>query len=120
MKKLFKDILEIDNVEGVMFLTFEGEMIYREFSTEFDKESGLKDKKGRWAMLIDALDGAREADAVFEDRRIYIRKAESGYIVVIMDVYAPIAMVRLNCDILLPELKNKKTSKGFLGLFKKN
>ncbi len=119
MKKLFKEILEINNVEGVIFLSFEGETIYREFSREFPKEADLKNRKVRWAMLIEALDGAREADAVFEERRVYIRKAESGYLVVVMDVYAPIAMVRLNCDIILPELKKRKASKGLLGLFKK-
>jgi hypothetical protein len=119
MKELFEDILEIDNVEGVMLVSFEGEVIYQEFSWEILKNPE-KNQKVWWAVFADSLNGIREADAVFEDRRLYIRKTEPGYLIVVMEIYAPIAMVRLHADIIMPKLKKKKSSKGLMGFFKKN
>jgi hypothetical protein len=40
-------------------------------------------------------------------------------VMILMGVFAPIAMVRLNCDILLPSLKKTATTKGWRNLFKK-
>jgi hypothetical protein len=36
-----------------------------------------------------------------------------------MALFVPIAMIRLNCDIILPSLKPAKSGKKFGGLFKK-
>ncbi len=119
MKELFEDILEIDSVEGVILVSFDGEVVFRGFVREII-ENAEKNPKMLWAVLVDALNGIREVDAVFENRRLYIRRTDSGYFMVIMEIYAPIAMVRLHSDILVPKLKKKKASKGLMGFFKKN
>jgi hypothetical protein len=72
-----------------------------------------------WSFFIESLEGMRETDLVFEKGRIYIRKTEIGYIVILMALFVPIAMIRLNCDILLPSLKAPKSSKKFGRFFKK-
>jgi hypothetical protein len=52
--------------------------------------------------------------------RLYIRKADEGMLVVTMGRIAPAAMIRLNCDILLSELKSRKGSgKPFEGAKRK-
>jgi hypothetical protein len=60
----------------------------------------------------------READFVFDNGRIYLRHTENGYLIVSMQSFASIAMVKLNCDILLPQINSAK-SKGLKALFKK-
>ena len=116
MKELFNDILKIEDVEGVMLFSFEGELIVKEFLSPLVDESENMDSLG---LFINSLKGIRDADLVFEKARLYVRKTSSGYVMILMGVFAPIAMVRLNCDILLPSLKKTATTKGWRNLFKK-
>jgi hypothetical protein len=115
MRELFKDILRTDGVSGVMLFSFKGDLIFKEL-----KSSVSEGPEGRdWSFFIESLEGMRETDLVFEKGRIYIRKSEIGYIVVLMALFVPIAMIRLNCDILLPSLKPSKPAKKFGRFFKK-
>jgi len=116
LKELFNDILIIEDVEGVMLFSFEGELIFKEFSSPLVDESENMDL---WGVFIASLKGIREADLVFEKARLYVRKTSSGYVMILMGVFAPIAMVRLNCDIILPSLKKAATTKGWRNFFKK-
>jgi hypothetical protein len=43
-----------------------------------------------------------------------------GYLVILMALFVPIAMIRLNCDILLPLLRQSKSGGKFGLFFKKN
>ena len=116
MKELFNDILRIEDVEGVMLFSLEGELIFKEFLSPLVDESENMDSLG---LFIDSLKGIREADLVFEKARLYVRRTTSGYVMIVMGVFAPIAMVRLNCDILLPSLKKATTTKRWKNFFKK-
>ncbi|MEJ2100167.1 MAG: hypothetical protein P8X68_09330 [Desulfobacterales bacterium] len=71
-----------------------------------------------WRFFIESVEGMREADLLFEKGRIYIRRSEIGYLVVLMALFVPIAMVRLNCDIVLPSLKQEKSGKKLGRLLK--
>jgi len=115
MQSLFKDILRTDGVTGVMLFSFSGDPIFKEFKSSVVEKPEHHD----WSFFIESLDGMRETDLVFEKGRIYIRKTEIGYLVVLMALFVPIAMIRLNCDILLPSLKKPKPTKKFGRLFKK-
>ena len=115
MRELFKDILNTDGVNGVMLFSFRGDLIFKEF-----RSSVKEDPEGRdWSFFIESLEGMRETDLIFEKGRIYIRRTEIGYIVILMALFVPIAMIRLNCDILLPALKPPKPGKKFGKFFKK-
>ena len=116
MKEIFNDILTIEDVEGVMLFSFEGELVFKEFMSPLLDESENMDL---WGIFIASLKGVREADLVFEKARLYVRKTSLGYVIILMGVFAPIAMVRLNCDILLPSLKTTAKTKGWRSLFKK-
>jgi len=72
-----------------------------------------------WQSFIDLIDGVREADLIYKKSRIYIREAPVGYLIIVMEIYAPVALVRLNCDILLPTLKEKTETKGLGRFFKR-
>ena len=115
MRELFKDILRTDGVSGVMLFSFKGDLIFKEFKSSVNEGPEGRD----WSFFIESLEGMRETDLVFEKGRIYIRKTGIGYIVILMALFVPIAMIRLNCDILLPSLKPPKSGKKFGRFFQK-
>ena len=115
MHELFDDILNTDGVKGVMLFGPNGDLLFKEFSVPLETAPEKRD----WRFIIESLEGMRETDLIFEKGRIYIRKTEIGYLVVLMALYVPIAMIRLNCDILLPLLQPAKPSRKFGRFFKK-
>lgn len=116
MKDLFKDILELDDVRGVILLSPKGDVVLKELLSSVSEESELQDV---WPRLMELLGGVREADIVYKEGRLYIRKAEAGFLLVLTGVLAPMAKVRLSCDILLPSLKEMAKGKGVKSLFTK-
>lgn len=115
MKKLFNDILSIEDVKGVMLFSLDGQIVFSEFNVPLSENPENKD----WTPFLEALNGVREADLIYEKNRVYFRRASSGYLIILMEAFAPVAMVRLNCDLLLPSLKQKKLSKGVGRLFRR-
>ena len=115
MQELFKDILDMEGVKGLMMFSLTGDPIYKEFSQA--QPDGIDSRD--WSLFIESLSGMREADLIFEKGRLYIRRTDIGYLVVLMGLFVPIAMMRLQCDILLPSLKPAKAAKGIRRLFKK-
>ena len=116
MESLFKDILTIRGVQGIVLLSSEGRIVYE---SETTPKKAASQRYTNWRKLLDVIQNAREADFVFENGRIYLRRTGSGYLLVNMDGLASIAMVKLNCDIVLPQLKQSKHSKGLKGFFKR-
>lgn len=116
MEALFKDVLTISGVQGIVLLSDEGRVIY---DSEASKHKGTRQRYTNWRKLFDVIQDAREADFVFVNGRIYVRRTGRGYLLVTMQSFASIAMVKLNCDIVLPQLKNSKDSRGLKGLFKR-
>lgn len=115
MRELFNDIINMEGVKGIMLFSFAGDLMFKEFFDDIAKEPKNRD----WSFFIESLDGMRETDLVFEKGRIYIRRTDIGYLVILMALFVPIAMLRLNCDILLPSLKQAKPSKKLGRFFKK-
>lgn len=116
MKKLLGQILEIEDVQGISLMSFAGEVIFQEDSSVFPREV---EESGIWKRLFQAMKEIREADLVFENMRLYIRSTDLGYLVVVMGLFAPAAMVRMNCDMLLPFLREKGKPKGLRSFFRK-
>ena len=115
MRELFKDILNIDGVKGLMLLSFAGQIIFKELNHAVHENVENKD----WRLFIESLAHVRETDLIFEKGRLYIRRTGIGYLVVLMGSFVPIAMMRLQCDILLPSLEPVKVTKGIRRFFKK-
>ena len=115
MRELFRDILSVEGVKGLILFSFAGEIVFKDLN-----HSALEDLASRdWRPFIDSLAGMRDTDLIFVKGRLYIRKTDIGYLVVLLGSFVPIAMMRLQCDILLPSLKPAKTTKGFRRFFKK-
>ncbi len=118
MKDQFKDVLGIDGVHGVIWLTESGSLSFFQFKPEHrsDEEMG---KTVDWSLVINELSGITEAEMMFDAGRVYFRKGATGCLVVVLDDHAPVSMVRLNCEVLMPALDKQKTGKGFGQLLRK-
>jgi len=116
MKDLLKDVLSIKGVQGILLLSGEGKIL---FDSMEGSRSGMSQRFTNWKKLIDVLGNTREADFVLENGRIYMRQTHNGYLLISMQLFASIAMIKLNCDILLPHLKSTKSNKGIKGFFKR-
>lgn len=115
MQELFNDILRMEGVKGLMLFSFAGDLVFKTFTPAGSEEVADRD----WSLFIESLAGMREADLIFEKGRLYIRRNAMGYLVVLIGPFVPIAMIRLQCDIVLPSLKPAKKTKGIRRFFKK-
>ena len=113
MKDLFKDILEIDDVQGALFVSLDGKIVFKNFLSHLPE--GLE--KLDWPAFIQSLDKIQETELIFEHVRFYVRRTGSGFIFVLMGTLALIEMVRLNCNILIPSIEQKKIKPKGLGSF---
>jgi hypothetical protein len=111
MKELFKDILAMEDVRGVVVSSLEGEILFAEPSLDIDRSLPL---------FIRMLGNVREADMIFEKSRIYVRRTDTGYLVVQLGLFASGAMLRLHVDMVLPSLKDRGKGKGLRSLFRRN
>ena len=111
MKEILSDILAMEEVQGVVACSSEGEILFMEPHLEI--ESLLP-------LFIRALEGIREADLIFEKSRIYVRRTDTGYLVVLLSLFASGAMLRLHVDMALPCLKERGKGKGLRSFFRRN
>ncbi len=115
MKKLFKDILAIDGVTGILLFSHQGRVIFQELVLPCKENPEQRD----WRSLTTVIKNVSEADFIYENSRIYIKNSAAGHIMVLMELFTPVAMVRLSCDMVVPALKKKAGgSKGFMNFFK--
>ena len=111
MKELFNDILSLEDVRGVVVSSLEGEILFTEPSLEIDRSLPL---------FIRALGTVREADLIFEKCRIYVRRTDMGYLMILLGLFASGAMLRLHVDMVLPSLKERGKGEGLRSLFRRN
>jgi hypothetical protein len=111
MKELFNDILAMEDVRGVVLTSNEGEILFAEPAMEVEESL---------SPFIRALGDVREADLIFEKNRIYLRKTDTGYLVILLGPFASGAMLRLHVDMILPSLKDRGRGKGLRSLFRRN
>ncbi|MCU0598783.1 MAG: hypothetical protein MUE70_05920 [Desulfobacterales bacterium] len=119
MKDIFQDVLGIEGVHGVLVISNDGNIIANKFSSKFKYE---EEKLGQilWSPFVLELSGIVDAELLFDAAKFYIKKSDAGYLIVIMEDYTQLSMVRLNCEVLLPSLdKLKPTSKRISEIFKK-
>lgn len=115
MKEIFKDILRVDGIKGVILFSHKGEVIFKTFLSAIPEDPEIRD----WALFFESINKVKECDLIFEGGKIYIRKTELGFLIILMGSSTPVALVRLNCDVLLPSLKPAKTSSGLGRFFKR-
>lgn len=114
MKELFKDIIGMEGVQGVVVLTTEGEIQFHHTTADLKNP-----EEKEWGFFVESVKNVKEAEFIFQAVRLYLRRSESHFILVIADLISSMAMLRLNCDILLPSLQERIKTKGIRGFFKK-
>lgn len=88
---------------GLALIGENGQLIYESLG---DGQSRPRRSQLWWKTLIESLGDFCEMDFVFEHGRCYLRKTDCGCLIIGMGPMASMAMVKLNCDIILPQLKN--------------
>jgi hypothetical protein len=117
MKNLFHDILDMDGVHGLVLLSDNGKILFESLSSD---QFSPQRSKLNWKTIIESLGDFREMDLVFDYGRCYLRQTETGYLMISMGPMVPIAMIKLNCDIILPQLKKEKSGgSGFKAFFRR-
>lgn len=103
MKDIFKDVMGIEGVHGLMVVSNEGSLMMSKFSSDFrDEEEKLS--QINWEPFTIEMGSIKDVELIYDSARFYIKKSETGFLIVIIGDNAPISMVRLNCEILLPLL----------------
>ena len=103
MKDIFKDVMGIEGVHGLMVISNEGGVLLSKFSSDF-REEEEKLSQVNWEPFTIEMSTIKDAELIYDSARFYIKKSETGFLIVIIGDNAPISMVRLNCEILLPML----------------
>lgn len=111
MKALFQELLAVPDVQGVIYVSAKGELLFREWTGDLSDHD--------WEGLLKTVRDVREADMLFEEGRLYLRRAPEGYLLVLLGIFGSMAMVRLQCDLLLPSLEKARSARGLRGLFKR-
>jgi hypothetical protein len=114
MQKILDVIVQLDSVRGCLIISPSGQVLCAKNASVPPNPP----ESFPWTGLINHLNGIKEADILFAEARLYLRQSPDGYLVIIMEPYAVLAMIRLQCDVLFSALPKDKP-KGFLGLFKK-
>lgn len=103
MKKLIKNLIEVEPVLNVIYFSFNGDILFHYVKQEQTTGFTAPDL----SLFSSALTEIREAELVFENNRFYIIRGRHGFLLTVMERSAPVALVRLNCRIVLPGLEQK-------------
>jgi len=119
MKDIFKEVMGIEGVRGLLIISNEGAVTLSKFSADFKKETERLSQIN-WLPFTIEMERIKDAELVYDSARFYIKKFEDGYLLVVIGDNAPLSMVRLNCEVLLPSLaKMQPTSKKIGNLLRK-
>lgn len=117
MKNLFHDILDMDGVHGLVLLSDNGKILFE--SLDGGRFSPQRSQLS-WKTIIESLGDFHEMDLVFDSGRCYLRQIETGYLMISMGPLVSVSMIKLSCDIILPQLKKEKTvGGGFRSFFRR-
>ena len=114
MQHLFKNILATEGVKGALLLSTGGDILFERFTSPLPPEPANVD----WIPFIGVFADINEADVIFDKFRLYVRKTDSGYLIIFIDLFTSMAMVRLHTDLLLPALRKEAAPKGLKRFFK--
>jgi hypothetical protein len=113
MAARFRDILGVPEVKGVTFFAPNGTVLFQE---GVGTGVPLVDSEGAFPLLVAVLAGSPEADLAFSRGRVYARRTPTDSLVVVeAGPGAPLALLRLQVDLLLPSLPSGPSRRSLLG-----
>jgi len=113
MKEIFNDLLSIDDVRGALFIDAHNEIKIERYTAAFMPNLNPLDL----AAFMNAIGANSETEIHYDNLKLYIRKIETGHLLVVAGFGAQMAMVRLNCDVLAPLIKAQFEKPTGLGRF---
>jgi hypothetical protein len=117
MKHYFEELMGTQGVLGLLLLSPEGAVHYKADPANLLLARPVDEIA---VQLVSALtDAIQEVDMVFSEQRVYLRWTPLGPLLVLLTRTAPIAMVRLHCDTLIPTLKPPERASGLKRFFGK-
>jgi len=116
MKEHFTDLLSLEGVYGVMVFSAGAEVRYADFTAANIAPPSDTD----WTALVSSVARFREVDILYEKLRIYIRSSDFGHLLVVAAPSVSGAMLRLNCDIIVPALQRPEGGGKLKRFFKKS
>lgn len=117
MKINFEEILSVEGVYGAFLISAQGQCLFCNFSPLKDlyiNATAMMDSYQQiielinWPEFVDTLGNIRELELIFEKGKCYFKKAGDGYLSVILEKYAPMGMIRLNCERFILQLVQDK------------
>lgn len=119
MKEALKSIAEFEDVDAIYYIGKSSETEYLSTSFRNNFESGKAPKVEEIESLVKDLGNPGEAEIIYSRRRIYIRRNEDCFLVIVLGFSTPTPMLQLNCDIAMPELTRQSSPKGLGRFFKR-
>lgn len=114
MQQILNDIHELDHVLGCLMIGTDGNPTHVQFSSALKIPPDGHD----WTPFVETLQEIQEAEFLFDDLRLYVRKTAIGYLLIVMEIYAVQSLVKLQCDVLVSKIGSPK-AKGLKRFFKK-
>lgn len=115
MQQYFNDLMETEGVLGLLMISHEGDVLHKADPSNILLEGPVHDIA--FELVRSLTEDVQEADLVFSERRVYLRRTAIGTLLVFLALTAPIAMVRLHCDTVIPTLKSPKRAGGLKRFF---
>ncbi len=102
MKDIFNDILNLNDVNGAIFLDENSDVKLQSYTFSPAPKLNPHDL----TAFINSLGDNTETEIHFDNLRLYIKRIDTGHIILMTGYNAQMAMVRLNCDVLAPLIKS--------------
>ena len=120
MKNIFKDILSRKAVEGVVFFSNKGKILFMNISSS-DTDNKLFNQPDIDALIliIQNIKIAKEIELYFENRTIYLKFIKNGVIIILLNKDSNSAMIRLLTESIISQIEQIKEPKGLRKLFKR-
>jgi len=93
LKNYLMEILNIEGVEAIFLVSKEGKVLV---SLTSSKDENLNPTS--LLQLLDLLNNIKEAELIFEKKRICMKSINNNYLILIANPHAPMATIRLRCD----------------------
>lgn len=104
----------MDGVHGLIYLSEDGKVLFE----SLDERCFLPERSTlSWKIILESLEDFREMDLLYEQGRFYMLKTAAGCLIISMRLDVSTAMIKLNCDTIVPELKKVQSGRGFKKFF---
>ncbi len=120
MKNIFKSILLKKIVEGVIFFSDKGKILFTNVSSlGGTSEIFNPPDPDTLSSILQNVKKVKEAELYFENRNIYLRFVENGIIMILLSKNSNSSVIRLMVESIMFQVEQFKEPKGLKKLFKR-